>query len=167
MIARSFLILLSLFTISAWAQPPALADQYGNNSGLENYAGQPVVAIIVSGRKLRHVKAWEEALRKGFPQLLSLRVVDITDEPRPTYEQVAKKLLKRVPEDVSIIIDLDNLWATEYGLDTDEACLLLFDAHGNVMAQFRGRANNTHLAEVSAAITSIVPGTITHADNTP
>jgi hypothetical protein len=144
-----------------------LADQYGESGGLEDYAGQPVLVIVASGRKLRHIKGWEKGLRKDYPQLLSLRIADITDEPRPTYEQVAKKLLKRVPEDVSIIIDLDNLWATEYGLDTDEACLLLFDAHGKVMAQFRGRANNARLAEVSAAITSIVPGTITHADNTP
>ena len=144
-----------------------LADQYGKSSGLEEYAGQPVLVIVASGRKLRHVKGWEEGLRKDYPQLLSLRIADITDTPRPTYEQVAKKLLKRAPEGISIIIDLENLWATEYGLDTDEACLLLFDVNGKVMAQFRGRANSTRLAEVSAALTSIVPGTIALTDNTP
>ena len=92
MLARSCFILLSLFTISAWAQPPMLADQYGKSSGLEDYAGQPVLVIVASGRKLRHVKGWEEGLRKDYPQLLSLRIADIIDTPRPTYEQVAKKL---------------------------------------------------------------------------
>jgi hypothetical protein len=57
--------------------------------------------------------------------------------------------------------------AQPYAPNTDAACLLLFATHGKVMAQFRGRANNTHLAEVSAASTSIVPGAIASTDNTP
>ena len=167
MIARSLLILFSLFSISVWAQPPALTDQYGHSGSLSDYAGQPVLAIVASGRKLRHMKGWEEGLRKDFPQLVSLRVADITDKPTPTYDQVAKKLRKRAPESVSIIIDLQNIWATEYSLDTNEPCLLLFDNQGNVMAQFRGRANNTRLAEVSAAIARVVPDTVASTDGIP
>jgi hypothetical protein len=167
MIARSTIVLSSLFAIGAWAQPPALADQYGNNGSLNDYSGQAVLAIIASGRKLRQIKGWEEGLRKDYPQLVSLRVADVTDEPRPTYDQVAAKLRKRAPEGVSIIIDLDNQWATEYALDTSEPCLLLFDAQGNVMAQFRGRANKTRLAEVSAALARVAPDTVASTEATP
>ena len=167
MIARSLLILLSLFAISAWAQPPALTDQYGNTASLDDYSGQPVLALVASGRKLRQIKGWEEGLRDDFPQLVSMRVADVTDEPRPSYDQVAKKLRKRAPEGVSISIDLENRWATEYALDTREPCLLLFDAQGNLMAQFRGRANKTRLAEVSAALARVVPDTVASTDIAP
>jgi hypothetical protein len=167
MAARSMFIILSLLALSAAAQPPALADQHGKSASLDDYSGQPLVAIIASGRKLRQIKGWEEGLRKDYPQLVSVRVADITDEPRPTYDQVAEKLRKRAPEDVSIIIDLENQWATEYALDTREPCLLLFDEHGNLMAQFRGRANKTRLAEVSAALARVVPDTVASTDITP
>ena len=157
----------SLLAVGAWAQPPALADQYGNSASLKDYAGQPVLAIVASGRKLRQIKGWEEGLRKDYPQLVSVRVADVKDVPRPTYDQVAKKLRKRAPEGVSIIIDLENRWANEYELDTNEPCLLLFDADGNVMAQFRGRANKTRLAEVSAALARVVPDAVASTDMTP
>ena len=65
------------------------------------------------------------------------------------------------------MIDLDNEWATEYALDTSEPCLLLFDAQGNVMAQFRGRANKTRLAEVSAALARVAPDTVASTEATP
>ena len=166
MIARLLIALSSLLAMSAWALPPALADQYSNSAGLNEYSGQPVLVIVAAGRKLRLIKNWEEGLRKDYPQLTSLRVADITDEPRPTYDQVATKLRKRAPADVSIIIDLDNQWATEYELDTSEPCLLLFDANGNVMAQFRGRANTTRLAEVNAALARVVPDTVASTEST-
>ena len=84
MIVRSTIVLSGLLAIGAWAQPPALTDQYGNNGSLNDYSGQTVLAIVASGRKLRQIKGWEEGLRKDYPQLVSLRVADITDEPRPT-----------------------------------------------------------------------------------
>jgi hypothetical protein len=98
MIARSHFILFSLFAISAWAQPPALADQHSHTGS---------------------------------------------------------------------IIDLNNMRATEYAPDTSAPCQLFFDSQGIVMAQFCGRANKTSLTEVSAALTSVVPGTVAITDNTP
>ncbi|TDJ44352.1 MAG: hypothetical protein E2O50_03215 [Gammaproteobacteria bacterium] len=57
--------------------------------------------------------------------------------------------------------------AQPYAPNTDAACLLLFATHGKGMAQFRGRANYTHLAEISPTSTSIVPGAIASTDNNP
>ena len=141
---------------AAAAQTIALPDQNGELISLADYQAQhpdqAVLAIVVSGRKLRLVKGWEEGLRESYPQLVSMRVADIKDEPRPSQDQVAEKLRKRAPENVSILIDLENHWATNYGLDTEEPCLLLFDRDGKLVAQFRGRASKARLAEVSAAL---------------
>lgn len=138
------------------AQPIVLPDQHGELISLADYQAlhpdQAVLAIVVTGRKLRLVKGWEEGLRESYPQLVSIRVADIKDEPRPSQDQVAEKLRKRAPENVSILIDLENRWATDYGLDTEEPCLLLFDADGQLVAQFRGRASKARLNEVSAAL---------------
>jgi hypothetical protein len=148
---------------AAAAQPIALPDQNGELIGLADYQAQhpdqAVLAIVVSGRKLRLVKGWEEGLRESYPQLVSMRVADIKDEPRPSQDQVAEKLRKRAPENVSILIDLENRWATDYGLDTEEPCLLLFDSQGKLVAQFRGRASKARLGEVSAALAKWLPAT--------
>lgn len=145
-----------IFFSSALAQPAALPDQHGEMVSLSSYQSQypdqAILAIVVNGRKLRLVKGWEEGLRASYPQLVSMRVADIKDEPRPSQEQVAEKLRKRAPEGVSILIDLENRWATEYSLDTNEPCLLLFAGDGTLVAQFRGRASKAHLGEVNAAL---------------
>ena len=141
----------------AHAAPAALPDQNDQLLSLADYPNQTVLAIVVSGRKLRHIKKWEEGIRKVYPQLTSVRVADITDDPRPSQEQVAEKLRKRAPADVRIIIDMENLWATEYELDTSEPCLLLFDDNGQVIAQFRGRANKDRLNEVMLVLADIFP----------
>jgi len=149
--------LLLTSSLVAHAAPAPLPDQNDQLLSLADYPNQTVLAIVVSGRKLRHIKKWEEGIRKVYPQLTSVRVADITDEPRPSQEQVAEKLRKRAPADVRIMIDMDNLWATEYELDTSEPCLLLFDDNGQVIAQFRGRANKDRLNEVMVVLAEIFP----------
>ena len=141
----------------AHGAPAPLPDQNDQLLSLADYPNQTVLAIVVSGRKLRHIKKWEEGIRKVYPQLTSVRVADITDDPRPSQEQVAEKLRKRAPADVRIMIDMDNLWATEYELDTSEPCLLLFDDNGQIIAQFRGRANKDRLNEVMLVLADIFP----------
>jgi hypothetical protein len=152
LIALAGLLLRLTACLPAWSAPAALPDQNGGSLSLADYPGQAVLVIVVSGRKLRHIKKWEQTLRSDFPDLVSLRVADITDDPRPTTEQVATKLRKRAPADVSVLIDLANTWATEYELDTTEPCLLLFDGNHAVVAQFRGRANRDNSAAVIASL---------------
>jgi len=143
--------------MGAHAAPAPLPDQNDQLLSLADYPNQTVLAIVVSGRKLRHIKKWEEGIRKVYPKLTSIRVADITDDPPPSQQQVAEKLRKRAPADVRIMIDMDNLWATEYELDTSEPCLLLFDDNGQVIAQFRGRANKDRLNEVMVVLAEIFP----------
>jgi len=148
-----WLLLLLLFSSTAThALPPPLPDQNGSQIDISELRGAPLLVIVVSARKLRHIKGWEEGLRDTHPDLVSARVADVNEEPRPDYEQVSAKLRKRVPEGVSIMIDLQRLWAQEYQLDTAEPCLLLFTADYELIAQFRGRANKERLAEVSGLL---------------
>ena len=147
--ASHLLLLLAVLAATAVAaQPPALADQYGTHIGLEDYTGEAVLAIVVSARKLRQVERWEQKLRAELPQLRSLRVADINEQPPPSHAQVATKLRQRVPEGVSVQIDLQSLWATNYSLDTREPCLLLFDSAHSVVAMYRGRAKDALVSEV-------------------
>ena len=145
------LIVATLATSSIAGEPPPLKDQYGHGAALTDYSGEPVLAIVVSTRKLRWIGQWEAALRAEIPQLVSVRVADVTDEPRPGYEQVAEALRRRVPEDVSVLIDTQNLWATSFELDTSEPCLVLFDRDHNVVAKFRGRPKGELVDGVMAA----------------
>ena len=158
MITRLLLLLVFIATtVNGAIQPPMLQDQYGVSSGLASYPGEAVLAIVVSGRKLRWVGRWEETIRVELPEITSLRVADITDKPRPEEAQVAETLRKRAPANVSILINLQNHWATLYQLDTREPCLVLFDREHNVVAQFRGRPNDELADEVLTALREYFP----------
>ena len=149
-------LLIALLS-TAHAAPPALPDQFGNSDSLANYDGTAVLAIVVNVRKLRWVGKWEEALRPTLPELVSIRVADITDKPPPTHEKVVGLLQKRVPPEVPVLIDMDNSWATTYELDTKEPCLLLFDADHQLVAEFRGRPKGKLVEEVIAALDNYFP----------
>ena len=149
---RLLLLPIVLAATAVAAEPPPLPDQYGTDSGLVDYSGEAVLAIVVSARKLRQIERWEQKLRAQLPQLQSLRVADINEQPAPSQDQVATKLRQRVPEGVSVQIDLQSLWATQYALDTSEPCLLLFDSAHNVVAQYRGRARDALVSEVLLAL---------------
>jgi hypothetical protein len=152
-------ILFSLlaFTAVSAATPPALPDQYGVSASLDDYAGKPVLVIVAAGRKLRWIGKWEQALRAELPGLESLRVAAIRDQPPPSEEKVATMLRARVPPGVSILIDLQNAWATTYALDPTEPCLLVFDSEHNVVAQFQGRPGEPLLTEVLTALRPYFP----------
>jgi len=137
--------------------PPALPDQFGESHSLHDFAGKPVLAIVASRRKLRWIGKWEEALRPELPQLNSIRIADITDEPRPAETKVAELLQQRAPANISILIDLQNHWATTYELDTGEPCLVLFDSEHKVVAKFRGRPKGELVNEVLRVLREYFP----------
>jgi hypothetical protein len=147
-----------LFAAAATAAPPpVLQDQFGNSGSLEDFAGLPVLAIVASRRKLPWIGRWEATIRPELPQLNSIRIADITDEPRPSEAKVAEMLRKRAPEHVSILIDLQNEWASAYELDTTEPCLVLFDSEHKVVAKFRGRSKGELVNEVLAVLRTYFP----------
>ena len=139
------------------APPPMLQDQYGQNGGLTDYTGEAVLAIVATPRKLRWIERWEAAIRAEMPSLMSIRVADVTDRPAPDYKKVADMLRKRVPEDISVLIDLQNQWASHYTLDTSEPCLVLFDSDHNVVAKFRGRPKGQLVDDVINTLRDYFP----------
>jgi hypothetical protein len=148
---------LLVFTSATATLPTALPDQFGGSASLNDYAGQPVLVIVASGRKLRWIGKWEKNLRAKVPELVSLRVADITDDPKPAETEVAAVLRERAPPGISILIDMQNQWATDFQLDTGEPCLLLFDAEHNVVAKFRGRPRDPLFTEVVTALRAQFP----------
>ncbi|MDH3978027.1 MAG: hypothetical protein OEU86_05880 [Gammaproteobacteria bacterium] len=134
--------------------PGPLPDQFGAEIMAPAERNQPLLVIVTQARKARHIERWEQALRKTQPELLSIRVADLTGNPKPGIKQVSQKLRQQAPEEVSILIDKDNLWAQTYDLDTREPCLLIFDPQNNLTARFRGRANKKNVAAVIEAMTA-------------
>jgi hypothetical protein len=125
-----------------------LLDQYGVAHRLADHTDRVVVVMVVTARRLRNLKALEKDLRESYEDVRFLRIADIPEEPPVTREQVARKLVKRVPEEVPILIDIDRQWARELELDTERPNLLLFDSGGRFVAAFRGRADPDLLGEI-------------------
>jgi len=146
-----------LLAAAALGQAPAvagleLADQYGVTDSLDAHRDHVVVVMVVTAKRLRNLKGWEKELRARYDDLHYLRIADVPGEPPVTHEQVARKLAKRVPEDVPILIDIDRRWAEELQLDTGRPNLLLIDRDGRLIANFRGRMDPPLLEEVLAAL---------------
>jgi len=164
---RTALILLCLYCAGGHAETALLPDQYGQTGGLSNYPNQPLLVIVVTGKKLRWIGRWEKQLRAQLPELVSVRVADINDQPPPSLEQVSSRLRKHVPENVSILIDMNSSWANKYKLDTNEPCLLILDDKHQLTAQFRGRPNSDLVAQVIAGLRVYYPDSAPSVDATP
>ncbi len=130
----------------------ALVDQYGRTDSLAAHRDHVTVAMVVTARRLRNLKAWERGLRDRYEHLHYLRVVDIPLEPPVTHDQVATKLRKRIPEEVPVLIDLERAWATKLELDTARPNLLVFDRQGTLHARLYGRENPELFEELCGAI---------------
>lgn len=133
------LALLSLVALSAQGQPPPLEDQFGATGHLDDHLGSVQVVIVVSAKRLRRIKRWEKAIRKHYESLPLLRVADVPRTTPVEYDAVAAKLRKRLPDDVDVLIDLNGVWSDEYGLDTREPNVLVFDSSGRLAAQHAGK----------------------------
>ena len=167
----TLLLLLALSTLSygtsAADLPGPLPDQYGAEIMAPAERNQPLLVIVTQARKARHIERWEQALRKTHPELLSMRVADITGNPKPGIKRVSQKLRQQAPAEVSILIDKDNLWAQTYDLDTREPCLLIFDPQNHLTARLRGRANKKNVAAVIEALTTIQSNAANSANSDP
>jgi hypothetical protein len=163
---RLIVVLLMAAASSGGAQTPPLdaladlelRDQYGGTDTLAAHRGETVVAMVVTAKRLRNLKAWERDFRDRFDGIHYLRIADIPSDPPTTYEQVARKLNERVPEDVSVLIDMDSAWATELELDSGRPNILVIDAEGTLLASFHGRHQPELAAEVVSAIEEALGG---------
>jgi hypothetical protein len=116
----------------------SLPDQYGTLHTLDQHQGHVVVVMVVTARRLRNLKPWERRLRGRFDGLHTLRITDVPPDSPATADEVASKLIDRVPEGVSVLIDMDRRWADGLDLDTDRPNLLIVDPEGRLVAAFRG-----------------------------
>ncbi len=122
-----------------FAGPPPLEDQNGKKDSLEAHRGRPVVVLAVNGDRLRQLKGWEVDLRERFDGLDFIRVVDVPQGAGVRPEGVARKLRDKVPPGVSVLIDMDGVWAATYDLDKTNLNVVLFDRQGRLVARFAGK----------------------------
>lgn len=151
------LALLAIGSLAATAAPrvdelPTLLDQFGEPVSLDADSVEVQVAIIVSAKRLRRIKPWEKALREEFPGLVVVRIADVPRSSPTEYETVAKKLRKRLPEDVNVGIDLEGLWADALGLDTSVPNILLFAASGELVYQQSGMFKKSRYPSLQGAL---------------
>lgn len=151
------LAIVAAASLAAVAAPgaidlPSLQDQFGEPVGLDAEAGGVQVAIVVSAKRLRRIKPWEKALREEFPDLTVVRIADIPRSAPTDYDTVAGKLRKRLPEDLSVGIDLEGQWAAVLGLDTSVPNVLVFDAGGNLAYQQSGMFKKSSYPALQSAL---------------
>lgn len=138
----SLLLLTATGTGSADITALVLRDQYGHAGGLADDVAGLQVAIVVSAKRLRRLKPWEEAIRKIDADVPVIRVADVPRSPPAEYDVVAEKLKKRLPEDLSVLIDLDGVWSDTFDLDASVPNVLIFDGTGNLLARHAGMYRN-------------------------
>ncbi|MGI9341780.1 MAG: TlpA family protein disulfide reductase [Gammaproteobacteria bacterium] len=156
-VAAATVVLSVGVPVSAAADPgtpelPQLVDQFGAPVTLDRDAGEIQIAIVVSAKRLRRIKAWEKALRKEFPDLTVVRVADVPRSSPTDYEKVAEKLRKRLPEDVPVGIDLAGEWASALDLDTSVPNVLVFDQAGELAYRQSGMYKKSLYPPLQSAI---------------
>lgn len=114
-----------------------LRDQFGHSGGLADVDGLQV-AIVVSAKRLRRIKPWEEAIRRIDTDVPVIRVADVLQSPPAAYDAVAEKFRKRLPADLPVLIDLDGVWTQTFHLDTSVPNVLIFDGTGALVATHAG-----------------------------
>jgi hypothetical protein len=118
------------------AGPPPLEDQNGKQDSLAAHHGRPVILLAAHGERLAGIQAWEAELRTRFDGLDFIRVVDVPQKPGTRPEGVVRKLRAKIPSEVPVLIDMDSVWASAYGLETSEVNVVLFDREGREVARF-------------------------------
>ncbi len=119
-----------------------LRDQFGQTGGLADDVDGLQVAIVVSAKRLRRIKPWEQAIRQIDAEVPVIRVADVPRTPPADYDAVADKLKKRLPEDLPVLIDLDGVWMETFGLDTSVPNILIFDGTGKLRSTLTGMYRN-------------------------
>ena len=116
------------------------------------------MVFVVSAARLKRLREWENSLRKRFEGLRFLRVADVPpSRPPARYEDVAGRLRQHVPREVSVLIDVDRVWATGFEIDPREVNLLVFDGQGAFAGQLSGGPTPERLARVVALVGPLAP----------
>jgi hypothetical protein len=152
-------LLLAVVTLAAPAAGGAPIDAVstielpgldGETDSLAAHRGRVVLVLVVTAKRLRTIRPWEEDLRQRFEGLEVLRVTDVPADSKASLDRVAGKLRERVPDGVSVLLDLERRWATALGLDTGTPNLLVIGRDGALLDAFAGR-HDPELADRVAA----------------
>jgi len=127
-------------------------DQHGNVDSLARHAGAPVVAVVVTVKRLALIEKWERDLAVRVPGIRFLNVADLPAGVPVDLDRTAQTLQRRVPTGVNVLMDPAREWALAFGLDTTAPNLLVFDGAGRLIARFRGRWTEALASQVAAAI---------------
>lgn len=130
-----------------------LRDQFGQTDSLARLSGAPVVAVIVSVRRLAMIERWERDLSERVPGIRFLNVADLPSDAPVDLVRTAATLRKSLPKGVAVLMDPERRWATTFALDTTLPNLLVFDATGQLTAQVRGRWTAELAGKVANAVT--------------
>lgn len=135
-----------------------LRDQHGHEDSVAAHGRAVLVVIVVDAKRLRKIKGWEEGLVENVPGLEFLRIANVPAEPPVTEARVAEKLLQRVPEGISVLIDMERRWATTLSLDTSQPNILLFNQDGKIAARYRGHPTDGFLERVATRVKEVLEG---------
>lgn len=142
----------------AAALAATLRDQHGRPGGFEPAVQPATVVLVVSAARLKRIRDWETSLRRRFEDLRFVRVADVPpSRPPARYEDVAERLRRHVPPEVSVLVDMDRVWATAFELDTREVTLLVFDGQRGFAGQLSGRPTPERLARAFALVEPFFP----------
>ena len=134
----------------------ALKDQYGVVGGLDSTAGELQIAIVVSAKRLRRIKPWEQAIRNFNDDLQLIRVADIPRSAPTEFSSVAAKLKKRLPEDLSVLVDLEGIWVNAFALDSSVPNILVFDGNGQLLLQHDGMFKKARYQDLEADLIELL-----------
>ena len=142
-----------------------LRDQYGGMDGLQTDGDGLQIAIVVSAKRLRRIRPWEEAIRRIDEDVRLIRVADVPRTAPTDFDAVAEKLAKRLPESLLVLIDLDGAWVTAFDLDSSVPNVLIFDGSGTLLARHSGMYKarlfaplEADLRNLTAALSRRTPG---------
>jgi hypothetical protein len=132
----------------AWTSA-ALADQHGLRISAGDLQGRPAIVLLVTARRARLLKKWEQAL--ALPEGTALlRVVDVPPRGKPA--DVARMLRDKAPPGVRIAVDAGRVLARGLGVDPAEPHAIVLDAGGRVVASVRGRGRPPEVQAVRRAL---------------
>ena len=157
MAAASLLLFLAAPAMAVDPASLSLVDQYGQPGGLSTDRDGLQVAIVVSAKRLRRLKPWEQAIREIDADVPLVRVADVPRTAPTEFDTVAEKLQKRLPPEVNVLIDLDGIWASAFELDPDVPNVLVFDGAGTLLSVHSGMFRKSFTEDLQADLTGSAP----------
>ena len=117
-----------------------------------SFDAETTIVFVVDARRLRLVRAWEKALHDRYERIPTYRVATLPDDA--DLDAVRRRLAPRLPEGVSVHLDVGGRIADEFDLDTSRPNLLFFDAQGTLFHHAKGRFNRESFDQLTLQLDS-------------